>query len=123
MIYLVSPYTHADPRVREERFRAACQATAELMRAGQPTLSPVMFGHLLTEYNLPGDWSFWAPFATEYLQRCDEVVVLMLDGWQESVGVQAEIRIAEANGTPVRYVAADQVLSVVNECELQGERA
>ena len=29
-------------------------------------------------------------------------MVLMLDGWQESVGVQAEIRIARVLGKPVR---------------------
>jgi hypothetical protein len=41
------------------------------------------------------------------LRRCDEVVVLMLDGWERSEGVQAEIRIAEALGKPVRYRAAE----------------
>jgi hypothetical protein len=31
----------------------------------------------------------------------------MLAGWQESVGVQAEIRIARDLGKPVRYLAPD----------------
>jgi hypothetical protein len=37
---------------------------------------------------------FWQRCNVEHLQRCDELVFLTLDGWQESVGLQAEIRIA-----------------------------
>ncbi len=37
------------------------------------------------------------------LERCDQLVVLMLDGWRESVGVQAEILIASELGIPTRY--------------------
>lgn len=40
----------------------------------------------------------------EHLKRCNELVVLMLDGWKESRGVQAEIRIALELGKPVRYL-------------------
>ena len=32
MIYLASPYLDPDPLVRRERFRAACQAAAKLIR-------------------------------------------------------------------------------------------
>ena len=31
-------------------------------------------------------------------------MVLMLDGWQESVGVQAEIQIARELGKQIRYL-------------------
>jgi len=31
----------------------------------------------------------------------------MLDGWRESAGVQAEIRIAAVPGKPVRYLAPE----------------
>jgi hypothetical protein len=31
----------------------------------------------------------------------------MIDGWRESVGVQAEIQIAGECGKPVRYLAPD----------------
>ena len=44
------------------------------------------------------------PFDREHLERSDEAVVLVLDGWQESRGVQAEIRIARELGKPVRYL-------------------
>jgi len=39
------------------------------------------------------------------LAACDEVVVLMLDGWDESAGVREEVRLARGFGKPVRYLA------------------
>ena len=104
MIYLASPYSHPDPVVREQRFHAACRAAAALLRAGGAVYSPIAHSHPLVEHGLPTDWAFWEPRNREHLERCDEVVVLMLDGWQASTGVAAEIQIAEGLGKPVRYV-------------------
>ena len=107
MKYLASPYSHPDPAVRELRFQAACAATAKLLRDGHLVYSPVVHGHPLVRYGLPTDWSFWERHDRQHLERCDEVVVLKLDGWRESVGVQAELRHAEALGKSVRYLEAD----------------
>jgi hypothetical protein len=40
------------------------------------------------------------------------MLVLMLDGWRDSAGVQAEIRIAQEMGKSVRYVAPEDVAAV-----------
>ncbi len=103
MIYLASPYSHADQSVRECRFHAACCAAARLIREGHTVFSPIVHSHPLTKHGLPGDWDFWNGQSREQLMRCDELVVLTLDGWEESAGVQAEIGIAEELGMPVRY--------------------
>ena len=58
-------------------------------------------------YGLPDDWQFWQRHDRRYLDVCDEVVVLMLDGWRESVGVQAEIAIARELGKPVTFLHAN----------------
>jgi hypothetical protein len=105
--YLASPYSHPDSAVREERYRAACRTAAALLLAGQPVFSPIAHSHPLVEYGLPPDWSFWQRFDREMLARCEEVVVLMLDRWEESIGVQEEVRIARELGKPVRYVAPE----------------
>lgn len=107
MIYLASPYSHPDPAVREQRFRAACQAAVALLHAGRVVFSPIAHSHPLAQHGLPGNWHFWERYDRAFLERCDEVLVLMLDGWEESVGVQAEIRIARELGKPVRYLAPD----------------
>ncbi|QDU46843.1 Nucleoside 2-deoxyribosyltransferase [Symmachiella dynata] len=105
MIYLASPYSHTDAIVRERRFRAACRVAARLIRSGEVVFSPVAHGHAISLYGVPTDWQFWEPHDRRFLEQCHEVVVLMLDGWQESVGVQAEIQIAGELGKPVRYLA------------------
>ena len=96
MIYVISPYSHPDLGVRQQRFVAACCATAALARAGHLAISPIVHGHSLAEFGLPTDWSFWQHWRRDLLARCDEVIVLQLDGWIESVGVQAEIALARA---------------------------
>jgi nucleoside 2-deoxyribosyltransferase len=104
MIYLASPYSHPDAIVRERRFRAACSAAARLIRSGEIVFSPVAHCHAIALCGVPTDWRFWERHDRRFLEFCDEVVVLMLDGWRESVGVQAEIEIAEELGKPVRYL-------------------
>lgn len=104
MIYLASPYSHDDPAVREARFRAVCLATAALIRAGNVVFSPVVHSHPLASFGLPTTWEFWAEQDRHYLACCDELVVLMLDGWEDSVGVREEIRIAKELGKPVRHL-------------------
>jgi hypothetical protein len=107
MIYLASPYTAADPAIRQARFYAACQAAAELVRSGKHVYSPVVSSHPLCQHDLPLDWQFWREFDLEFLGICDELFVLMLEGWEHSVGVQAEIAAARRLGKPVTYLSAE----------------
>lgn len=107
MIYLASPYSHSDPSVRDARFHAVCQAAAELMRSGQHVFSPIAHSHPIAMHGLPTDWSYWEVYARWHLERCDEVLVLTLDGWQESVGIAAEVRIAAELDKPVRYLSPE----------------
>ena len=107
MIYLASPYTHPDSGVRQQRFEAACRAAAALIRQGKTVFSPVAHSHPICRFGLPGDWGFWERHDLEHLAVCDEVVVLKLDGWRESVGVQAEVAQAWALGKPVTFLAVD----------------
>jgi hypothetical protein len=105
VIYLASPYSHPHPAVREQRFQAACRAAAALLRVGLVVFSPIIHTHPLVAHGLPTDWASWERIDREHLQRSDEVLVLTLAGWRESVGVQAEIRIANELGKPVGYLA------------------
>ena len=104
MIYLASPYSHPDPCVREARFHATCQAAARLIRAGCFVFSPIAHSHALVEHGLPHDWQFWRRYDVAHLERCDELLVLALDGWRESVGVQTEMAIARELDKPIRYL-------------------
>ena len=107
MIYLASPYSHSDASVREERFQAACRAAAALIRAGHVVFSPVAHTHPIAAHGLPYDWNFWERIDSAQLARCDDLVVLTLEGWQQSEGVQAELRLAAELGKPVGYLAPE----------------
>jgi hypothetical protein len=104
MIYLASPYSLPHASVREARFQAVCQAAARLMREGRHVLSPIAHSHPIAAYGLPIDWSYWEASARRHIQHCDELLVLMLDCWEQSVGVRAEIEIAREMGKRVDYM-------------------
>ena len=105
MIYLASPYSHPDPAIRDQRFRAVCRKAAELIEDGQVVFSPIAHTHPIAIYgNLRFDWDTWKPVDQMFLAVCDELVVLMLDGWVMSNGVLAEIDIAKNLGKPVRFL-------------------
>jgi hypothetical protein len=107
MTYLASPYSHPDPAIRDARFQAACRAAATLMRAGHHVFSPIAHSHPIAAYGLPTEWAFWEAQMRYHLETSAQVVVLTLDGWRESVGIAAEVRIASELGEPVRYLSPE----------------
>lgn len=105
MIYLASPYHHADPLEMEYRFHSVCAATVHLMNQGRIVYSPIAHNHYLAQnFSLPRDWSFWQTYDLAMIDRADEVWVLQLDGWHVSVGVNAEITYAIKCDKPVIYL-------------------
>ena len=105
MIYLAGPYSHDDEEVREARFRALTAKAAELMLDGHVVFSPITHGHTIAEYHdLPKGWEWWSKQDFKILRHCQKIVVLKLDGYLDSIGVAAEIHLAETIGIPVEYV-------------------
>ena len=105
MIYLASPYTHEHRSVRYQRFIAVALAAAKLMNEGEVVYSPIVHNHTLAELvGLPKKWEFWAKFDEEMLDKADRFVILKLNGWQESVGINAEKHIAEELGMEPEYM-------------------
>lgn len=112
MIYLASPYTHVDAAIRESRFVASCLATSVLMHAGLHVFSPIVHSHPLVRFGLPVEWEFWQSHDCEHLRRCDELLVLTLDGWKSSRGVQAEIGMATEFGLPIHFLSPRTILAL-----------
>lgn len=105
LIYLASPYSHPDPAVRLQRFETVCFVAANLMRDGVHLYSPIAHTHpIALKGELPLGWEFWEQYDRKILAACQELWVVMMDGWRESKGVAAEIKIAEEMGLPVKYV-------------------
>lgn len=105
LTYLACPYSHPMRTVRVARFEAVNKATAVLMRKGHLVFSPISHTHPIAEAGgLPLGWEFWEAFDRAYLAHSRLVMVLRVDGWAESKGVAAELRIAGELGLPVEYM-------------------
>ena len=97
--YLAVPYTHEDPAIMEQRFIQVNKVASVLINNGEVIFSPISHTHpIKLAGDLPGTWQFWDEFDRAYLEHCYKLYVLMLDGWKESMGVQAEINIAKELG-------------------------
>jgi len=110
MIYLASPYSHPNMEVKIARFEAAAKAAAVLMNQGHIIFAPIAMTHPMAIYGeLPGNWEFWEKFDNEFLNACESLIVLMLEGWSISSGVTAEIKIMEGLGKVVKYMSPTQL--------------
>jgi hypothetical protein len=107
LVYLASPYSHPDPLVREGRYQAAMDTVVASMvnRARLVVYSPILHNHACSvEHQLPQTWPFWQSLDFPMLERCDQVAVLMIAGWRESKGIEAEIAFARVLGKPVSFI-------------------
>lgn len=105
LIYLASPYTHADPHIRQLRFDQVCHAAAYLMQEGKYIFSPIAHTHPIAEAgNLPTGWMYWREYDIRMIGACDELYVLLLPGVESSKGVSEEIKIAHSLNKPVKYI-------------------
>lgn len=102
--YLAAPYSHLDYKVIEQRFRAINEVAGLLIEQGHFVFSPISMCHpIAVQYGLPGSWDYWQDYARKSLSVCHSIVVLQLDGWRESKGVQGELAIAKELKIPVYY--------------------
>lgn len=105
MIYVASPYSHKEKRVREHRFLMAEWYVATAMKQQLKVFSPIVYAHALAErYQLPTDAQYWKNFNNAMMRRAEYLNVLDLVGWRESKGVQYELMMAEELGIPIIHV-------------------
>ena len=117
-IYLASPYSDSNADVMYLRFKQSCIAGAKLFKKGVVLFAPIAQSAMLVEHGDLGgtDWKTWASFDTTIIRQCKAVYVLTLDGWQESIGVTAEIVYAISEQIPVYYLDYE-TLELTRECE------
>lgn len=105
IIYLAIPYSHKSDEIRKHRERLVNKITIDKMNNGEIVYSPISYGiSLSNEYDLPTDWSYWEKFCKSYISVCDELHVIMADGWENSKGVQNEIKFAKKLGKTIKYI-------------------
>lgn len=105
LVYLAIPYSHPDHQIKEWRFAEANKMAAKLMKEGVVVFSPISHCHSIALHNsLPTNWEFWKHFDTAFLSCSSKLLVYKLEGWETSVGVTSEIKIAKELGIPIEYL-------------------
>lgn len=103
--YLAAPYSHEKPDVMESRFKTINLVAAQLLKDGHFIYSSISHCHQMAkDHRLPTNFEFWRDYDKAMLSKCDQLFVLCLDGWKNSVGVQAEIEIAKELGLTIKYI-------------------
>lgn len=105
MIYLASPYSHENSIIRELRYHQVLLHCETRMKEGKSIFSPIVYGHqFAVNFDFPYAAKTWEFFNFEMLGAANKVEVLLLDGWDESLGVETEIDWAQRFGKPLTYV-------------------
>ena len=110
-VYLSTPYSHDDEDVRNMRYEQVTTVAAEIiMLDGHNVFSPITHSHPLVHFSrspMPDTFDGWEAIDYQYIDWCDELLVLMLPGWDRSRGVANEVKYAIQTNTPVIYIEAD----------------
>ena len=103
--YVATPYTKYKWGMAVAAKRAAAY-TGELIHGGVCALSPIAHGHAIAEaaHIDPSDFSFWLKADSGLMRSAEALIVIMMDGWRESAGVQHEIAHFESAGKPIVYL-------------------
>ncbi len=116
-VFISFPYTGATKEETNKRVGIAKLYSMDLVTEGKAPFAPAIMGDAMiaelkqamsTSMSIfaPVDASFnaWELFCYSYLDICNEMHVLMLPGWENSVGVRAEITRAERHDIEIKYI-------------------
>lgn len=103
LVYVASPYSDPDWRVRESRYFAVSKYCATKLRQGIPVFSPIVYSHQFAD-SVGTDFQSWEFLNTPMLRAASEMHILMLDGYSSSKGISAEIAMAEDLNIPYTYI-------------------
>ena len=111
LTYLASPYTHNDMNIKIDRYNQAVIAANHLIQKGELVFTPIGHTHPIALFSdLPGNWQYWEEFDSRMINACDSITVLMLDGWRQSTGVQAEIKLGKKLNKQIRSMDATSLI-------------
>lgn len=92
-----------DSNNRKMRIDSASRFCAQKMREGIVVFCPLIHNYYILQHGLPVGWDYWEKFNKELLKRSDRLYVLKLKGWEQSLGVQAEIALGREYQIPIEY--------------------
>ena len=107
LIYIASPYSSSDIRIREARYVAVkhfvhwCLLRDPLI--GIP-FSSILHNHdLSSTLTLPFDFRFWLRFNEAFMREARAFYLLRLPGWENSKGCEYEVLFAKQMHIPLYF--------------------
>lgn len=103
--YLATPYSKYRDGL-EAAFIEASRAAAVLTKAGVGVFSPIAHTHPVAVHGGidPLDHAIWLPADAPMMEAAAGLVVVKMDGWQESYGIGGEIKAFKQMGKPIEYM-------------------
>lgn len=112
LFYLASPFSSNNKQVEAYRFKAVTYILSKLHQEKRFVYSPITHNYPMIEKGLMKAHEEWMQFDLAMLSKCDGLLVLKLEGFENSRGVTQEIAFAEKNGIPIEWIdqpAKDEV--------------
>lgn len=98
LCYLASPYSKY-PHGLDMAVQHAAELVGKIMKRGLIAVSPIIVSHEVSKNSDidPLSHEIWLAYDEGLLARCDLLIIAMLEGWEESVGIAWEIDYCERN--------------------------
>jgi hypothetical protein len=102
--YLATPYSRY-PHGLEAAFRGASRAAAKFVAAGVPVFSPIAHSHPIAKEGMLDllDLSMWLEADAPFMAAAIGLIVVKMDGWEDSKGIAHEIEVFEKADKPVLF--------------------
>ena len=103
-VYVAGPYGESLPfKIRQEHHEGMVKICARLIKKGVRAYAPIAYTYdIIMHGSRPPNG--WYDFDLKMLPMFEYVLLLLLPGWGESVGMKLEEEAAEKHGIPVFYV-------------------
>lgn len=106
-IYLAGPYSDPNPRVRKAREAQITKLTALLVDAGLHVYSPLTHTAPLERLGVKKGGHEWLLFDRPMMDAAAFLIVATFPNWEQSVGVQEEIKYFRQAKKPVFFLSPD----------------
>lgn len=109
LVYVASPYSHHEESIRNQRYDEVTKVVAKLCDLDVFTIPPITFNVPLAPYIASKDttWEYWKEYDKRLIDACDELWIVMIPGWQDSIGVRAESKYAMSKNMTIRLLSPE----------------
>ena len=103
--FVSSPYNHNSVSVRSAHFEDVCKVCAHFAAELRMIVySPIVHWHPIAAiYDLPKGHEYWKEADETMLSKAREMIIIHMEGTEESAGIENETRFCNQNNIPIRH--------------------